>query len=89
MHLHLSYNLIPHILGSVRSYFTRSLYPRRKSLISISAVANMMKAVVIYKAGPPEILKLEQRPIPMAKDGWVVIKVKAFGLNRSEVFTRQ
>jgi NADPH:quinone reductase-like Zn-dependent oxidoreductase len=29
----------------------------------------MMKAVVIYEAGPPEVLKLEQRPIPKAKAG--------------------
>ena len=48
-----------------------------------------MKAVVIYEAGGPEVLKIESRPIPAAKAGWVLIKVKAFGLNRSELFTRQ
>ena len=48
-----------------------------------------MKAVVIYEAGGPEVLKIESRPIPEAKEGWVLIKVKAFGLNRSELFTRQ
>lgn len=47
-----------------------------------------MKAVVIYKAGMPEELKVEERPIPVTKRGWVLIKVKAFGLNRSEMFTR-
>lgn len=30
-----------------------------------------------------------QRPIPSPKNGWVLIRVKAFGLNRSELFTRQ
>ena len=48
-----------------------------------------MKAVVIYEAGGPDVLKIESRPIPEAKAGWVLIKVKAFGLNRSELFTRQ
>jgi NADPH:quinone reductase-like Zn-dependent oxidoreductase len=38
----------------------------------------MMKAAVIYEAGGPEVLKLE-----------VLIRIKAFGLNRSELFTRQ
>ncbi|KAG0652984.1 Zeta-crystallin [Hyphodiscus hymeniophilus] len=48
-----------------------------------------MKAAVIYNAGGPEVLKLEQRPIPVPQPGWVLIRVKAFGLNRSELFTRQ
>jgi NADPH:quinone reductase-like Zn-dependent oxidoreductase len=48
-----------------------------------------MKAIVIREAGAPEVLKLEEMPIPEPKDGWFVIKVKAFGLNRSEMFTRQ
>ena len=48
-----------------------------------------MKAVVIHKAGGPEALVIEERPVPKAKPGWVLIEVKAFGLNRSELFTRQ
>ncbi|MGB6045830.1 MAG: alcohol dehydrogenase catalytic domain-containing protein, partial [Pirellulales bacterium] len=48
-----------------------------------------MKAVVIYEAGGPEVLRLESRPIPEARDGQVLIRVRAFGLNRSELFTRQ
>lgn len=48
-----------------------------------------MKAVVIYEAGGPEVLKVESRPIPNPKTGQVLIRVKAFGLNRSELFTRQ
>jgi NADPH:quinone reductase-like Zn-dependent oxidoreductase len=48
-----------------------------------------MKAAVIYTAGGPEVLKLERRPIPTPTIGQVLIKVKAFGLNRSELFTRQ
>src|SRR6266853_3243605 len=48
-----------------------------------------MKAAVIYEAGGPEVLKLETRPIPTPRNGEVLIRVKAFGLNRSELFTRQ
>lgn len=47
-----------------------------------------MKAVVIYEAGGPEVLKVETRPVPQPKLGEVLIRVKAFGLNRSELFTR-
>ncbi|MCU1277504.1 MAG: hypothetical protein JWM53_1050 [bacterium] len=35
------------------------------------------------------MLALESRPIPTPKSGEVLIRVKAFGLNRSELFTRQ
>lgn len=50
---------------------------------------NTMKAVVIREAGGPDVLKLETLPIPEPKQGWVLIRVRAFGLNRSELFTRQ
>jgi NADPH:quinone reductase-like Zn-dependent oxidoreductase len=48
-----------------------------------------MKAAVMYKPGGPEVLQIERRPIPTPGDGQVLIKVMAFGLNRSEMFTRQ
>jgi NADPH:quinone reductase-like Zn-dependent oxidoreductase len=48
-----------------------------------------MKAVVIHEAGGPEVLRIESIPIPTAKSGEILIRVKAFGLNRSELFTRQ
>lgn len=48
-----------------------------------------MKAAVIYEAGGPEVLKVERRLIPVPINGHVLIRVKAFGLNRSELFTRQ
>lgn len=48
-----------------------------------------MKAYVIYEAGGPEKLKLEERPIPEIKPGWSLVKVTGFGLNHSEIFTRQ
>ncbi len=49
----------------------------------------MMKAAVIREAGGPEALKIESLPVPTPKVGEVLIRVKAFGLNRSELFTRQ
>lgn len=47
-----------------------------------------MKAVVIHKVGGPEVLKIEERPIPKVTPNFVLIEIKAFGLNRSEMFTR-
>ena len=48
-----------------------------------------MKAVVIHEPGGPEVLKIETLPVPEPLPGQVVIRVKAFGLNRSELFTRR
>ena len=48
-----------------------------------------MRAAVLHEPGGPEVLKLESRPVPKAQAGQVLIRVKAFGLNRSELFTRQ
>ncbi len=48
-----------------------------------------MKVAVIHEAGGPEVLKIESLPIPAPQSGEVLIRVKAFGLNRSELFTRQ
>jgi len=48
-----------------------------------------MKAAVIHEPGGPEVLKIESRPVPTPQTGEVLIRVKAFGLNRSELFTRQ
>jgi len=52
-------------------------------------VTQTMTAAVIYEAGGPEVLKLERRPVPQPSEGEVLIRVRAFGLNRSELFTRQ
>jgi NADPH:quinone reductase-like Zn-dependent oxidoreductase len=48
-----------------------------------------MNAAVIRTAGGPEVLKIESLPIPDPRKDQVLIPVKAFGINRSELFTRQ
>ena len=53
------------------------------------AASNTMRAVVIHEAGGPEVLKVEDVPIPTPKQDEVLIHIHAFGLNRSEMFTRQ
>jgi NADPH:quinone reductase-like Zn-dependent oxidoreductase len=48
-----------------------------------------MRAVVLHAPGGPEALVIESRPIPKPKAGEVLLRIEAFGLNRSELFTRQ
>jgi len=48
-----------------------------------------MKAVVLYKTCTPQEIRVNEVPIPEVKPGWVLIKVKAFGLNRSELMMRE
>jgi NADPH2:quinone reductase len=47
-----------------------------------------MKAVVLYKTCAPEELRISEVPVPVVKPDWVLIRVKAFGLNRSELIMR-
>jgi NADPH:quinone reductase-like Zn-dependent oxidoreductase len=48
-----------------------------------------MRAIVMDAPGGPEVLRLETRPLPSPAVGEVLIRVRAFGINRSELFTRQ
>ncbi len=48
-----------------------------------------MKAVKIYQAGGPEQLIYQDVPTPDIKDGWSLVKIKGFGINHSEIFTRE
>ncbi|MFF5296321.1 zinc-binding alcohol dehydrogenase family protein [Paractinoplanes globisporus] len=47
-----------------------------------------MRAVVLDAPGPPEALTIRELPIPEPGPGWVLIEVRAAGLNRSELHTR-
>jgi NADPH:quinone reductase-like Zn-dependent oxidoreductase len=48
-----------------------------------------MRAIVIEESGGPEKLLLREIPAPEPVAGRVLIRIKAFGLNRSEWFTRR
>jgi NADPH2:quinone reductase len=52
------------------------------------SVPATMRAVVLDAPGPPEALEIRELPVPQPSPGWVLIEVKAFGLNRSELHTR-
>jgi NADPH:quinone reductase-like Zn-dependent oxidoreductase len=47
-----------------------------------------MKAYIINEPGGPEKLILKEISVPQVKPGWILIKVKGIGLNRSEYLTR-
>ncbi|MCP5496005.1 MAG: zinc-binding dehydrogenase [Leptospiraceae bacterium] len=47
-----------------------------------------MRAVVLDGPGPVSSLQIREIQKPRARDGWVLLKVMAFGLNRSELHTR-
>lgn len=47
-----------------------------------------MRAVRLSAPGPVSNLRLTTLPLPPRKDGWVRIRVEAFGLNRSELKLR-
>jgi NADPH2:quinone reductase len=51
-------------------------------------MSETMRAIVLDAPGPPEALVIRELPVPSPPDGWVLIEVKAFGLNRSELHTR-
>ncbi|HZE39037.1 MAG TPA: alcohol dehydrogenase catalytic domain-containing protein, partial [Stackebrandtia sp.] len=48
----------------------------------------VMRAVVLSEPGPVENLEIRDVPLPPERDGWVRIRVEAFGLNRSELHLR-
>lgn len=47
-----------------------------------------MKAIVVEQAGGPEVLQIRDVPKPEPREGWVLVRIKAFGLNRAELITR-
>ncbi|RWZ50812.1 NADPH:quinone reductase [Labedella phragmitis] len=49
----------------------------------------MMRAVQLTEFGGPEVLRITDLPRPSARPGWVLLRVHAFGLNRSELHFRR
>lgn len=48
-----------------------------------------MKAVIVRQPGGPEVLEYTEVPTPKVKPGWTLVKVHGFGINNSEIFTRE
>lgn len=48
-----------------------------------------MRAAVCVGAGGPDVLEVRDVPVPEVRDGWSLVRIKAAGLNRSELRTRQ
>jgi len=47
-----------------------------------------MRAAVAERPGPPGVLAVREVPRPGPREGWTLVQVKAFGLNRPEIMTR-
>lgn len=48
-----------------------------------------MKAIVVTQPGGPEVLTYSDVPTPKVRPGWTLVKVRGFGINHSEIFTRE
>lgn len=48
-----------------------------------------MKAIVLTEPCKAEDMRLTEVPMPEVQPGWVLIKVRAFGINHSEILLRQ
>ncbi|MEM9455081.1 MAG: zinc-binding dehydrogenase [Myxococcota bacterium] len=48
-----------------------------------------MRAYQVTTPGGADALQLRELPDPQPEPGWVVIRVRAFGINRSELYTRR
>lgn len=48
-----------------------------------------MRSVVITAAGGPEVLRVEERPVPEPAPGAVLVRVRAAGLNRADLHQRR
>lgn len=51
-------------------------------------MTRLMRAVVADRPGPPSVLSVRDMPVPEPRRGEVLIRVQAFGLNRSELHFR-
>lgn len=61
----------------------------RSPVLEGSVSVKKMTAVLLNGTGGPEALQLSQIDVPTVKPGWVLIKIRAFGLNRAELALRQ
>src|SRR3954464_1258308 len=67
----------------------RLLLARRDIMPATSALPSQMTVIAIRAPGGPEVLVPEQRPVPQAGSGEILIKVAAAGVNRPDVMQRK
>ena len=54
-----------------------------------ATIPKLMRAAVVHQPGPPSVPTLSDIPVPTPSAAQLLLRIKAFGLNRSELFTRQ
>src|SRR6516225_2696845 len=55
----------------------------------MSTLPSQITAIAIREPGPPDVLVLQQRPMPAPGLGEILIEVDAAGVNRPDVMQRQ
>src|SRR5688500_12885042 len=53
------------------------------------AHAQTMKAIAVREPGGPEVLEVEERPVPVPGEGEILVAVAAAGVNRPDVMQRK
>jgi D-arabinose 1-dehydrogenase-like Zn-dependent alcohol dehydrogenase len=62
---------------------------KRSCARKVTMPTKTAKVVRIHEPGGPEVLKLEELPIPEPGENEVRLRVKAFALNRTDVMYRE
>ena len=73
--------------GSGKPPASRSAFPP-STAAGTAAVPSTMRAAVLDAPGPPCALAIRELPVPVPSAGQVLIRVRAFGLNRLELYLR-
>lgn len=53
------------------------------------ALPPTMRAVVITAPGGPDVLRIEQRPVPVPRPGEVLVRIHGSAMNRADILQRQ
>ena len=52
-------------------------------------IPGTMRAVIARTGGGPDVLTVETRPVPSPREGEILVRVEAAGVNRPDVLQRQ
>jgi len=64
-------------------------YKKGNNIVKFTANLAVMKAIVISRPGEPEVLQMEEKPMPVCNASDVLVKVAAAGINRPDVSQRK